>query len=161
MTSDAVIITVATVPVIVTSISTIAGVRMTLKTEAARDEARLREERARFEATLREERLHRNHDERRRTAAEYLTAYDDFRRAVRLGQEDLGDQDAKARTLANVAGRVELYFDARVIANMREAESEIVAKHRSNRELSPEPDGEPVKDAERRLIAAMKQQLES
>ena len=61
----------------------------------------------------------------------------------------------------NVAGRVELYLDERVIDMMRNAESERVAQHRSNRGQSPEPDPEPHKDAERRLIAAMKQQPES
>ena len=161
MASDTTLVAVATIPVIVSSISTIWGVRMTQQNDAARDEARQQQEAALHEAKRQDERRHRFRDERVRTAGEYVRAYDDLRRAVRLGSKELDDQDAKARALSDVAGRMVLFFDEAVIAVMRRAEGEIVARHRSNRGLSPELDPEPLRDIELLLIAEMKQQLDT
>ena len=149
MASDTALIIVAAITGIATGFSTNYGIWQAHKQEGKRDGE-----------NRQEVRRYRNHDERVRTAAEYVTAFDDFRRAVRHGSYGLADQDTKARALSDVAGRLELYFDESVIAVRKEAEERLVAEHRRNRGLPPEPPEEPIKEVERRLIAAMKHQLE-
>ena len=149
MASDTALIIVAAITGIATGFSTNYGIWQAHKQEGKRDGE-----------NRQEVRRYRNHDERVRTAAEYVTAFDDFRRAVRHGSYGLADQDTKARALSDIAGRLELYFDESVIAVRKEAEERLVAEHRRNRGLPPEPPEEPIKEVERRLIAAMKHQLE-
>jgi hypothetical protein len=158
--SDLALIAVAAITGLGTGVSTNIALLQTRRQEAARDER-----------NRREARRYRNHDQRVRTAAEYLMAFDEFRRAVKEHPDPRADpdsiaralerQDSKARALADVAGLMEMYFEKPVIAVMREAERDLVGRHRQNRGLRPEAPDEPVMAARRRVIEAMNRQLES
>src|SRR5437868_15030708 len=70
---------------------------------------------------------HRNHEQRAKTAMDFLEAYDAYRRDLRDGKHlsDRAAADRSARKLADVVRRVELFFDDSVAVLADEAQGAV------------------------------------
>jgi hypothetical protein len=118
-------------PQVVTAASTLGAVALTLWISGRRD------------------RRLRNHTERTQTASAYFATFDAVRRALRDGLKH--DITTESRALADVAVRMELYFDEPVTVAMEHAEHALGLEQ-------PKPDA--AKTARDQVIAIVKRELE-